>query len=104
MYGSLELCEVTVVNTRSAFAEAGTYLTVGLKPHKPFICAGIRIEPPISVPQPIIDACRARSTPSPPVEPPGVKLGSRAFVVKPQSGFSVSHHYAGKLKISYCRR
>jgi len=30
--------------------------------------------------------------PSPPEDPPGVKLGFFGWVVNPQSGFSVSHH------------
>lgn len=51
---------------------------------------GLRIEPPISVPQPTRDPCDARRADSPPDEPPGVKEGSRGLTVSPQSGLSVS--------------
>jgi len=51
------------------------------------------MEPPMSVPQPIIEPCRDNKAASPPEEPPGVKLGFCGWVVNPQSGFSVSHHY-----------
>ena len=67
-------------------------LTVGFNPQSPFMWLGIRIEPPISVPHPTRDPCRASKQASPPLEPPGVNSGLRGFVVKPQRGFSVSHH------------
>lgn len=54
---------------------------------------GILTEPPISVPQPTREPCKARRAASPPVDPPGVKSGLRGFVVSPQRGFSVSHHF-----------
>jgi hypothetical protein len=57
------------------------------------MCDGMRILPPISVPQPTTEPCRERRDPSPPVEPPGVKAELPGWVVKPHSGFSVSHHY-----------
>lgn len=67
-------------------------LTLGFSPYRPATLCGIRILPPISVPNPRIDPCKARSGPSPPVEPPGVNSGFRALVVNPQRGFSVSAH------------
>jgi hypothetical protein len=64
------------------------------------MCEGMRILPPISVPQPTMEPSRERRVPSPPVEPPGVKAGLPGWVVKPHSGFSVSHHY----QISSCTK
>jgi hypothetical protein len=75
-------------------------ITLGLKPYNPFIKLGIRIEPPMSVPQPIMEPWSARRAPSPPVEPPGVKFASSGLVVNPQRGFSVSHHYLNFLSIN----
>ena len=69
-------------------------LTLGFSPYKPFMCEGMRMLPPMSVPQPTTELRRERSAASPPVEPPGVKAGFLGWTVKPQSGFSVSHHYA----------
>ena len=67
--------------------------TLGFNPYTPFIWAGIRMLPPMSVPQPTTVPWRDRSAPSPPVEPPGVNLGFFGCTVSPQRGFSVSHHW-----------
>lgn len=45
--------------------------TLGLKPYNPVTLWGIRTLPPISVPIPRIEPCKANNEPSPPVEPPG---------------------------------
>lgn len=55
---------------------------------------GPLIEPPISVPQPIRAPDMANKAASPPDEPPGVSSGLPGYVVKPQSGLSVSPHWA----------
>lgn len=48
--------------------------------------------PPMSVPQLSMEAPQKSMAASPPVEPPGVYLGSMGFVVWPQRGLLVSHH------------
>lgn len=76
-------------------------LTLGFRPYRPSMWLGMRMLPPMSVPHPTTDPCRARRVPSPPVEPPGVKPGLAGWTVKPQSGFSVSHHCAnGELNVT----
>lgn len=67
--------------------------TLGLRPYSPSICDGMRMLPPMSVPQPTTEPRKASSVPSPPVEPPGVKSVFLGCVVRPNRGFSVSHHY-----------
>lgn len=70
-------------------------LTLGLSPYSPIMCAGMRMLPPISVPQPSMLPWLASRADSPPVEPPGVYFSQRGLVVRPQRGFSVSHHWTG---------
>lgn len=67
-------------------------LTEGFRPQSPFMWHGMRIEPPMSVPQPITEPPSDSKAASPPVEPPGVSFGLDGWVVKPQSGLSVSPH------------
>ena len=67
-------------------------LALGFRPYSPFMELGIRMEPPMSVPQPTSEPRNESRAPSPPVDPPGVKAGFRAFVVRPNNGLSVSHH------------
>lgn len=69
-------------------------LTLGFSPYSPIMCAGMRMLPPISVPQPRKLPFIKSNAASPPVEPPGVYLGFIGLVVSPQTGLSVSHHYA----------
>lgn len=64
--------------------------TLGFNPYSPIILLGILIEPPRSVPHPISDPHIERRAASPPVEPPGLKDGSRGLTVRPQSGLLVS--------------
>lgn len=65
---------------------------LGFKPNRPLQWLGILIEPPISVPHPTNEPRIDSKAPSPPEDPPGVKLGFLGWVVNPQRGFSVSHH------------
>ena len=67
-------------------------LTLGFKPYIPSMWEGIRMLPPMSVPQPTTEPCRASSVPSPPVDPPGVNSVFLGCTVRPNKGFSVSHH------------
>lgn len=68
----------------------GILLVVGLNPTMPLHSAGILIEPAISVPTPSTLPLIAISAPSPPVEPPAVKLVLLGFSVRPNTLFSES--------------
>src|SRR4051794_4233882 len=71
---------------------AGTMLLELLWPNTPLKNAGRRIEPPMSVdsengakPAPI-------AAPSPPLEPPAIRVGSYALAVRPYTRLSASIH------------
>jgi hypothetical protein len=51
--------------------------------------AGIRIEPPPSVPSDSAPIPAATAAAEPPLEPPGVRLGSQGLRVGPKSALSV---------------
>src|SRR3954470_13284774 len=54
-------------------------LYVGLRPETPQKAAGMRIEPPVSVPSAKAAAPVASATALPPLEPPGTRSGSHGF-------------------------
>jgi hypothetical protein len=60
-----------------------------LKPTTPLQAAGMRVEPPASVPIPIGQTPAASATPAPPDEPPLVRSADQALRVRPVSGDSV---------------
>ena len=62
---------------------------LGFNPTMPQSAAGMRIEPPESVPSASATHPVATATPAPPDDPPGVRLGSQGLRVMPQSGDSV---------------
>ena len=57
--------------------------TVGLNAHSPVMNAGMRTEPPTSVPRPRGEPRAAMSAHSPPVEPPGLRPRSYGLHVVP---------------------
>src|SRR5262245_35449923 len=63
---------------------------VGFSPTTPQKLAGIRIEPPSSVPTASGPRPAATATPAPPLEPPQVWAGDHGFGVAPRSGLSVT--------------
>jgi hypothetical protein len=65
-------------------------LTVGLKPKRPQHNAGIRIEPAMSVPTPRMDPRNDTSAPSPPLDPPAVRVVLWGLRVRPKMLFSES--------------
>src|SRR5947209_19964185 len=67
----------------------GTSPKVGLWPTIPQKHAGIRIEPPPSVPTDRGAIPAATAAPDPPLEPPGVRSRFHGFRVKPNSALSV---------------
>jgi hypothetical protein len=63
---------------------------VGLSEQMPVKCAGIRTDPPLSLPSPAADMPAAMAADSPPLEPPGVRFRSHGLRVCPCSKLSVS--------------
>jgi len=63
---------------------------VGLRPAMPQKCAGMRMEPPPSLPIPPGEQKAAMAAASPPEEPPGVRAGSEGWLVRPVTKLSVS--------------
>ena len=61
---------------------------VGLKPTTPQQAAGIRIDPPESVPSATSAAPSASAAALPPLEPPATRPGKRGFGTTPKCGFS----------------
>src|SRR6476619_7587133 len=62
---------------------AGIRPGVGFSPQIPLKCAGTRIDPPPSLPTPPADIPDAIAAASPPLDPPGVRLGSQGLFVRP---------------------
>ena len=56
----------------------GTRRAVGLKPARPFRAAGMRTEPPVSVPMAATAMPSATETAAPEEEPPGIRRFSRS--------------------------
>ena len=70
--------------------QAGTRPKVGLRPGRPQNAHGIRIEPPPSVPSASGTMPAASAAELPPLEPPGVLVGSQGLRVTPVSALSVT--------------
>lgn len=66
---------------------------LGLKPYTPQQREGMRIDPAMSVPIPKIEPRNATRAPSPPLEPPAVKLVLWGFRARPKMLFSESPVY-----------
>src|SRR3954447_18954320 len=64
----------------------GTSPYVGLKPATPQHAAGIRIEPPVSVPRPASATPSAIAAAVPPLEPPAVRPGYDGVGPAPEGG------------------
>lgn len=74
----------------------GTRVAVGLKPYSPQQTAGIRTEPATSVPTPSGEPRKATSAPSPPLDPPAVRLVFQGLSVRPKMLFSESAVYKAR--------
>src|ERR1700676_1725583 len=70
---------------------AGMRPGVGLSPQMPQKCAGTRIEPPPSLPTPLIEHPAAMAAASPPLEPPALRDNSQGLLVLPLARLSVSY-------------
>src|ERR1700674_3490429 len=68
---------------------SGTVPTLGFRPYTPQKLAGIRIEPTRSDPYSRNVNPAASAAAPPPVEPPGVRLGSQGLLVLPYSSLLV---------------
>ncbi len=69
--------------------QCGTSPKVGLWPTMPQNAAGIRIEPPASVPRASGAMQADTAAAEPPLEPPAVFSGFQGLLVGPHSGLSV---------------
>ncbi len=67
---------------------------LGFRPTKPQNAAGMRIEPPMSVPSANGTQPPDTATPEPPDEPPGVRVASQGLRVTPQRGLVVKPAWA----------
>ena len=63
--------------------------TVVLRPMTPQNAAGMRIEPPVSVPVASATRPAATAAAEPPLDPPGTRFRSHGFRVEPRAGFWV---------------
>ncbi|MNT25673.1 hypothetical protein D3C72_1612030 [compost metagenome] len=63
--------------------------SVGLYPTTPHSAAGIRTEPPVSVPTPAMMAPCAIAAAAPPLDPPGMRAWSSGFSVSPNLALAV---------------
>ncbi|EKG20756.1 hypothetical protein MPH_01923 [Macrophomina phaseolina MS6] len=79
----------------------GIRSAVGLKPYTPQHSEGMRMDPAMSVPTPSIDPRSATSAPSPPLDPPAVRLVLWGLSVLPNMLFSESAVY---LSVSFHSR
>src|SRR5262245_51169665 len=62
---------------------------VGFNPTTPHADAGIRIDPPVSVPMDAHPMPAATAAPEPPLEPPGDRLGSCGLCTGPNADSSL---------------
>ena len=62
---------------------------LGFSPTSPQKEAGMRTEPPMSVPSAMLTQPEATAAPEPPEEPPGVRAGFQGLRVMPHSGLCV---------------
>src|SRR5207253_5989493 len=74
-----------------AARSCGTRPKACLKPTMPQHAAGMRLDPPPSVPTPIGASPAATAAAAPPDDPPGVRDRSQGLAVRPNSGASVKH-------------
>src|SRR5438477_10448391 len=75
----------------SGVRSCGTRPSVCLKPTTPQHAAGMRLDPPPSVPRPIGASPAATAAAAPPDDPPDVRDKSHGLAVRPNSGASVKH-------------
>ena len=74
---------------------------VGLNPTIPHTEAGQRIDPPVSVPGASATVPAATAAPEPPLEPPGMRLGSCGFRQVPKCGLSLVVPHASSWVASF---
>src|SRR5690242_8556138 len=75
----------------SGVRSCGTRPSVCLNPTTPQHAAGMRLDPPPSVPTPIGANPAATAAAAPPLDPPQVRDRSHGLAVHPNSGASVKH-------------
>ena len=78
-------CADRLMSSGGTTVAIGITPTVGLIDAMPQQCAGLRSEPPMSLPSPIGLIPDAIAAPSPPLDPPAVTFGFHGFRVRPWS-------------------
>ena len=63
-------------------------MRLGFNPTKPVHAAGMRIDPPESVPRAASASPAASAAADPPLEPPAIRPGARGFGTLPKCSFS----------------
>src|SRR6266404_685234 len=74
---------------------------VGFRPVMPQNDAGIRIDPPVSVPVAIGTIPAAIAAPEPPLDPPGMRSGSHGFRTGPKCGLLDVMPYANSCRLVF---
>src|SRR5262245_49190349 len=74
-------------------------LVVGRNPTHPHRAAGIRTEPPVSVPSPAGASRAATATPVPPLLPPGISRRSHGFRAGPNEPLLLVTPYASSWRL-----
>src|SRR5262249_38936464 len=74
----------------------GTRPYDGFRPTMPQYAAGIRIEPPVSVPSAYSQTPAATSAAEPVLDPPDVRAGSRGLNVIPNAGLTLPAAYSSR--------
>jgi hypothetical protein len=77
------------VSSHEGIGRRPTTPAVGFSPTSPQKAAGVRIEPPPSVPVASGAMPAASAAPDPPEEPPGDHAGAHGFPVGPNTALSV---------------
>src|SRR5262249_62304445 len=72
---------------------------LGLKPTIPHKAAGMRVEPPVSLPMAISHRRSATATAPPDVEPPGTRARSAGFPGVPKCGLAPTPEHANSLMV-----
>src|SRR3546814_19290072 len=77
---------------------------LGFRPTTPHRAAGMRTDPPMSVPSASGTQPVATATPEPPDEPPGVRVASQGLLVTPQRGLDVVPAWANSRVVVFPTR
>ena len=87
------------VNDSGNAPSVGTRCLLGFQPTRPHSAAGMRVEPPVSVPMAISHMPSATATAPPEVEPPGTRVRSNGLPGVPKCGLAPTPEKANSLML-----